>query len=259
MDSNVIVNFSGISWIDWIVRLIVESQLKEKTRSFFPFFFFLRLWKPTGRERRCSLMVALASLEPSKQQREVKRQWPGKREDAMHSQVVEASEPAQPAQITSIECVVCEVWIAPLAILTLWSVGHHLAALTRLRQLERKSFLPKRLARALRLSLSVLFSRELSSLNITRPKRRRKAEDTTFRPRFYTQKRLCLCVCVCFYNLYMLWVSKLVLLLLSLCVCEWVCMNVYVFYTQCYSFLSVPVSERRVQRGNKRPSRNSPS
>lgn len=53
-------------------------------------------------------MVALASHQQY-QQREVKRQWPGKREDAMHSRIVEASEAAQPAQITSIECVVCEV------------------------------------------------------------------------------------------------------------------------------------------------------
>lgn len=111
----------------------------------------------------------------------------------------------QPAQITSIECVVCKVWIAPLAILTLWSVGHHLAALTRLRQLlERKSFSPS-VARAP--ALSVLVNSPYYHTH-TRPKRRRR------RRRFQKVKKPCV----------HMWASA----------CWYVSVlsvNVYVFYT----------------------------
>jgi len=134
----------------------------------------------------------------------------------------------QPAQITSIECVVCKVWIAPLAILTLWSVGHHLAALTRLRQLlERKSFSPS-VARAP--ALSVLVNSPYYHTH-TRPKRRRR------RRRFQKVKKT-----VCAY------VSKCVLV--CVCVkCECVCVLHSVIHCE-----FVPDLERRVQRGNKRPS-----
>lgn len=171
-------------------------------------------------------MVALASHSDTKKYWNWNDNFCGKRKRCI------AVEASQQPKLRRLSVLSCKVWIAPLAILTLWSVGHTtLRADSLTSVVGKKKLFPQASSRAFRLSLCSWTL--LTTTTHTRPKRRRRRRRRRFQK---VKNRVCICeqvrvgVCVCVK-------------------CECVCVLHSVIHCE-----FVPDLERRVQRGNKRPS-----